>query len=341
MAKLNLAQLEGYCSVSSTAVQAENEDAWLAARTRGIGGSDVGSICGVNPWSSALQVYFNKTGQFQEEREPSEASKERMHFGHVLEPVVANEFEERNPGLHCVEANCSFKSVRHEFLLANVDRFVVDDNDNIVGILECKTAGAQMASEWEAGDLPLSYYYQVQHYMYVTGIQRGWICCLVGGNKFYQYDIFFDTDLYTSQILPVLDDFWNNHVLKLSEPEAQSADNELFNDLFPADKLEEEPVTFEDEFEAIGKEYLEIKQRQKEDKKRIEELQAQIKKHLSTHVKGYSPSYEFTWSPRTRTSVDSAYLRSNYPDIYDECTKTTEYRQMSVKAVMSDEDISF
>ncbi len=335
-----LDQLEGHCSVASFAVQSVDEGAWLAARTRGIGGSDVGSICGVNPWSSALQVYFNKTGQFQEEREPDEASKERMHWGHVLEPVVASEFEARNEGLHCVELNCSLRSVFHEYLLANIDRLVVDDTGIIAGILECKTAGAQMASEWENGDIPLSYYYQVQHYMYVTGIKRGWICCLAGGNKFYQYDIYFDEDLYTNHILPILDDFWNNHVLKLQEPAVQSADNDLFNSLFPVEKLEEEPITFDVDFDAIGREYLEIKQRQKEDKKRLEELQAQIKQHLSNHVRGYSPLHEFVWSPRTRTSVDSTYLRANYPDIYDECTKTTEYRQMSVKAVNC-EDLSF
>ena len=340
MATLNLAQLENYCSVASTAVQSVDEDAWLAARTRGIGGSDVGSICGVNPWSSALQVYFNKTGQFQEEREPNEASKERMHFGHVLEPIVANEFEERNPGLFCVEANCSFKSVFHDFLLANVDRFIVDEKDNIVGILECKTAGAQMASEWEAGEIPQSYYYQVQHYMYVTGIHRGWICCLVGGNKFFQYDIFFDEDLYTRTILPQLEHFWKENVLKLQEPEVQSSDNELFNDLFKADELEEEPVTFAVEFDTIAEEYLQIKQRQKEDKKRIEELQAIIKQGLATHIRGYSPTHEFVWSPRTRTSVNSMYLRTHYPDIYDECTTVTSYRQMSVKAV-NNENLGF
>lgn len=340
MRTLNLSQIGQYCTVSSTVAQSENEQAWLQARTRGIGGSDVGAICGVNPWSSALQIYFNKTGQFQEEREPDDASKERMHFGHVLEPVVANEFEARNPGLFCVEANCSFKSISYDFLLANVDRFILDENDNIVGLLECKTAGAQMASEWEAGDIPLSYYYQVQHYMFVTGIHKGWICCLAGGNKFFQYDIFFDEDLYTRVILPQLEHFWNDCVLKLQEPAIQSADNDLFNDLFSADKLEEEPVTFAIEYDKIAEEYLEIKQRQKEDKKRIEELQAIIKQGLATHVRGFSPLHEFVWSPRTRTSVDSTYLRTHYPDIYEECTKTTEYRQMSVKAV-NYENLSF
>lgn len=335
-----LSELQPFCSVSSTATQAENEEAWLAARSKGVGGSEVGAICGVNQWSSALQIYFNKTGQFQEDTEPSDAAKERMHWGHMLEPVVADEFERRNPGLTCYETNCSFKSNEYPFLLANIDRLVLDSTGKIQGILECKTAGAQMVTEWENGEIPESYYYQVQHYMFITGIHRGWICCLAGGNKFFQYDIFFDNDLYTKVILPQLDDFWNNHVLKLQEPEVQSSDNELFNELFPADDLSTEPVNFSTDFEAIGKEYLEIKKRQKEDKKRLEELQAIIKQQLMTHTKGFSPSYSFVWSPRTRTSVDSTYLKVHYPDIYNECCITTSYRQMSVSEVI-DEDLGF
>ncbi len=336
-----LTQLAGHCSVSSDAEQATDEQAWLYARTKGVGGSDVGAICGVNPWSSALQIYFNKTGQFQEKADPSESSIERMHWGHMLEPIVASEFEIRNPEYHCMEAGCSLKSNAYPYLLANVDRLVLDKEDNIVGILECKTAGAQMIPEWDSGEVPLSYYYQVQHYMYVTGIHRGWICCLAGGNKFFQYDIFFDEELYTTEILPKVSYFWNECVLKLREPEIQSADNNLFNDLFPSDSLSDDIVSFDDSFEAIGKEYLELKQRQKADKKRIEELQAAIKQQLTSNIRGYSRSYEYSWSPRTRTSVDSYYLKSHYPEIYEECLITTEYRQMNVKKVLSDEDTSF
>ncbi|RAV23845.1 hypothetical protein DQE84_18775, partial [Staphylococcus warneri] len=31
---------------------------WLNARKSGIGGSDVGSILGVNKWKSLIQLYF-------------------------------------------------------------------------------------------------------------------------------------------------------------------------------------------------------------------------------------------------------------------------------------------
>ena len=39
------------CTLYSTADQGDDEAAWLRARTGGVGGSDVGAICGVRPFS--------------------------------------------------------------------------------------------------------------------------------------------------------------------------------------------------------------------------------------------------------------------------------------------------
>ena len=83
------------CKVYSTASQADDEAAWLRARARGIGGSDVGAICGVSPFTSARQIYLNKTGQFPDALKPGDAAQERMRFGHLLEPVVAEEYAAR------------------------------------------------------------------------------------------------------------------------------------------------------------------------------------------------------------------------------------------------------
>ena len=330
------AVLEEACTLLSDVKQEDNEEQWLKTRSKGIGGSDVGAICGVNNWTSARQIYFNKTGQFQDQTEPSYAAKERMHFGHVLESVVANEFEERNPEYCCIEADGTYSSKAFDFLLANVDRLVINLEDlNIAGILECKTASESMNEEWANGNVPMSYYYQVQHYMFVTGIHRAWICCLVGGNKFYQYDIFFDEQLYTKHILPELINFWQNCVLKLQEPSTQAADDDFFNKLF-ASPTEEEPVeltTFDD----LGDKLIALKIQQKELDKEIKALQAQVKAELGEHTVGYSPSYEFKWSPRTRTGIDSTKLRSEYPEVYDDCITTTSYRQMSIKKVVQDD----
>ena len=44
-----------------------NREKWLHLRQSGIGGSDAGAICGVNPFSSPMKVYRDKTCDVLEE----------------------------------------------------------------------------------------------------------------------------------------------------------------------------------------------------------------------------------------------------------------------------------
>lgn len=327
-----LNQLLPYCSVLAQVAQSDNEEAWLQVRTKGIGGSDVGSIMGVNPWSSARQVFFNKTGQYQDKLEPNEASKERMHFGHVLEPVVASEFDSRTDGkYYTVEADMTFQSKDHPFLLANVDRFVIDSKtDEIVGLLECKTAGEFASEEWENGEVPPSYFYQVQHYLHVTGLKHAWIAALVGGNKFFMYDIFYDADLYTKHILPTLQKFWESNVLKLVEPELQSGDTEFVDDLWATAEVALE-VTLGEEADDLADFIYNTNQQIKFLEKKRDAAKNQLKEMMQEAEIGYSSEWQITWSNRTRTGVDSNMLKEFYPEIYPQCLKTTKYRQMSFK----------
>ncbi|WP_196802087.1 YqaJ viral recombinase family protein, partial [Clostridium cadaveris] len=39
---------------------------WLKERQKGIGGSDVGAILGVNKWKTPFQVYLEKTEEITE-----------------------------------------------------------------------------------------------------------------------------------------------------------------------------------------------------------------------------------------------------------------------------------
>lgn len=62
---------------------------WLQYRKQGIGGSDAGAICGLNPYSSAMSVYRDKVSS-----ELSDVDNESMHQGHELEAYVARRFSE-------------------------------------------------------------------------------------------------------------------------------------------------------------------------------------------------------------------------------------------------------
>ena len=46
-----------------TVAEMADRDAWLKMRTQGIGGSDAGTIVGLNPWKSKYELWLEKTGQ--------------------------------------------------------------------------------------------------------------------------------------------------------------------------------------------------------------------------------------------------------------------------------------
>ena len=60
-----------------------NEE-WLRLRKTGLGGSDAGAVCGLNPYSSPMEVFYDKTGSSVEELD-----SEAVRQGHDLEDYVA------------------------------------------------------------------------------------------------------------------------------------------------------------------------------------------------------------------------------------------------------------
>ena len=57
---------------------------WLCHRKKGIGGSDAGAVCGLNPYRSAMEVYLDKTTDDTEEFD-----NEAMRQGREFEDYVA------------------------------------------------------------------------------------------------------------------------------------------------------------------------------------------------------------------------------------------------------------
>ena len=106
---------------------------WLKERQKGIGGSDVGAIMGVNKWKSAFEIYLDKPEEITEEKESSEAA----HFGTILEDIVAKEFTLRT-GKKVRKDNRHLVHKNYPFMVANIDRRIVGEN----AILECKTANS-------------------------------------------------------------------------------------------------------------------------------------------------------------------------------------------------------
>ena len=144
---------------------------WLKYRKKGIGGSDAGAICGLNPYRSPMSVYIDKT-----EDNIEEIDSEAMRQGRDLEQYVAERFCEET-GKKVRRANAIFYNPDHPFMTANVDRMIVGENAG----LECKTASAFSADKWSDGKIPESYEIQCHHYMAVTGADSWYIACVILG----------------------------------------------------------------------------------------------------------------------------------------------------------------
>ena len=320
------------CTVFSTVKQEDDEEGWLKARTRGIGGSDVGAICGVSPFTSARQIYLNKTGQFQDALKPNDAAKERMHFGHMLEPIVADEYSQRT-GNKVIAVNATLVHKDHPWALANVDRLIVDDDGRPVGILECKTTSEYMNEEWESGEILLSYIYQLNWYLWILGLEKGTFACLVGGNKFYYYDVFRNDELLENTIIPAAEKFWFENVLALKEPEMQATDTDFANSIYSTVVKNSEITLPDDETNELARTVFDCKAKIKELEKIMAEAQNRIKDRLQDNEIGYTKDYTIKWSPRSQNRVDTEKLKTEFPEVYAQVQKKIEFRAMYVKGV--------
>lgn len=132
-----------------------------------------------------MQVYLEKTGQAEPEPE-----NEAMHFGKVLEAVVADEFAMRND-YKLRRVNRTVRHKKFPWMIAHPDRLL--PGDPMHAGLECKTAGRwYKAEDWgpsNTDEVPVEYLLQCQHYMAVTGAGLWFLAVLLAGNEYRQYSI--------------------------------------------------------------------------------------------------------------------------------------------------------
>ena len=318
------------CTVFSTVRQEDDEEGWLRARTNGIGGSDIGAICGVSPFTSARQVYLSKTGQYADSLKPNAAAVERMSFGHILEPVVADEYAKRT-GANLLTINATLKHKDYPWALANIDRLIVDDEGKPIGVLECKTTSEYMNDHWESGEILESYLYQLNWYLWILGLEKGAFACLVGGNKFYHYEVFRNDDLIKDIMLPAADKFWNYNVRNLKEPEMQNTDTEFVNAIYSSVEKGTELFLEDDVDNDLANTVFTCKAKIKELEATMAEAQNRLKDRLKDNEIGYTKDYTVKWSPRAQNRVDTDKLKKEYPDVYNNVLKRIEFRAMSVK----------
>lgn len=278
---------------------------WRQYRKNGIGGSDVGSICGINPYSSPMRVYLDKIGEAPEIEE-----NEKMYFGNVLEEVVAKEFAKRT-GKKVKRRNAILKHPEHEFMIANVDREIVGENS----ILECKTASAYLEKAWENG-IPESYQLQCFHYMAVGGYDRAYIACLIGGSHFVWYTLERDEDMISS-IIEIEKDFWSKVVNRIPpQIDGSDATTSLLNAMYKNSDSKLPVIQLESSIEVL----IEEREQAKADIKKLEEkvnlAENTLKSLIGESEAAETNGYFITWkNSKGRETFDTKLFNKEHPEL--------------------------
>ena len=294
---------------------------WLRIRKTGLGGSDAGAVCGLNPYVSRMAVYRDKVSD-ETELEDNEA----MRQGRDLEEYVAQRFMEET-GLKVRRSNKMYRSVEYPWMIADVDRMVAGGGAG----LECKTVSAYNKDRWADGGIPVHYLLQCYHYMIVTGCRTWYLAAVILGQDFQYRRIEYEEE--TAQNLIALEsDFWNNHVRPrhMPDPDGSKSCDEVLEQYFRQRGKAEaiELVGFDQK--------LELRQEIEETMKLLEtekrQIDQEIKVFMGDHPVARNERFKVTWQEVVSNRLDSKRLKTEEPETYQKFLQESKSSRFTVKA---------
>lgn len=316
-------------------------EGWLAARKRGVGGSDISAIVGVNPFRSAIEVFLEKTGRIVTEE------NQKMRWGKILEDPVAREYAE-SEGVAVRRINAILQHPEHEFALVNLDRLIVKNGQGLDeekpvhahllnrgnGSLEIKTTG--WAKAWEGGEIPDFNYTQLQWQLGITGLKWGQFGVLISGQEFLKPAISeFNAKVFKNMLL-IANRFWTENVLKdrAPEPDQNPRTKDAMKLLYP--EVNEKTVSLSEEFnEAIvRRKALDIAIKTAKGQKAA--IDASVLANLQNAKYGLTSRFKVTRVLRSAPMLQQKALKEAHPEICAKFTKSSEsiyplYKELKTK----------
>lgn len=294
---------------------------WLKIRKSSIGGSDAAVLMDMNPYRSAISLYADKKGLL-EDKETTEA----MRLGNDLENYVAKRWQEKT-GKKVRADNFMYQHDEYDFITANVDRDVVGENAG----LECKTMSTFAGYDLKNGEVPAQYYVQCQHYMAVKGYERMYLAILVFQRGIYCLTIERNDD-FIEELIDKEVEFWTENIEKDIMPPPDGSDDSMntIERLHP----DGEGETYLPNADSDIQRFMELGDVIKDFENERKQIKAKLCARLEDFAVGTDSEYACSWKSQSRTSVDSKKLKKEYPEIFEECTKTSEYRVFRAKKIV-------
>ena len=274
-----------------------------------IGGSEISIVMGLNRWKTPLRLWAEKTGRIETEKREAEY----LEMGNELEDTVARIFCKRykkDTGRD-IRVRRDTKKFRHKdfpFMTGHIDRRITGTDL----LLECKTANAWKAHEWEGEEIPQEYILQVIHYLGVTGMKKGYIAVLIGGNRFMWKEIEANPILFMNMVERTKQfiGFCKDGIA----PVAMSGDSSTLMRLYPESM---EQILQKDGYEdnAVIEQIQEVKKIINEAEVKKEGLEARLKQAIGEYEGMETGDYKVSWKSQRRVQLDYARLKED--GLYD------------------------
>jgi putative phage-type endonuclease len=337
----------GTCkAILDTRVDDAERTAWHSLRLKSLGGSDIAKVLCMSEYGSPLTVYRDKL-------QLSEPFRGNIHtkFGtrmesHIREWVQEDFKEETGIGLKTYEYPYMLQSLKHHFMTANIDGLGILDKDYVYfenketgekrfipsgkmfGI-EIKTASEFLTRMWEGNTIPDEYYFQVEHYMEVTGLDYFIIIYLIGKQVKWKVIPRCDSDIEI--MVKRAEDFWNNHIIAEVEPPSIGLECETKAILEGQVLKYDDTVTLSENFIT---QYNEINNQIKSMEKDKELIKQKIFQQMDNNKKATDGLYKLTRFTVSRDSIDAKKLKEQYPAAYNDVYKgKTEYVNIKISEV--------
>ena len=178
---------------------------WHDLRSRGIGGSEIGTIMGLNPWESAFALWAKRTGQIPD----PPLTGWSIRFGKAFEQPVLELWAEEHPEFE-VFLTGTWQHPKYNYILANPDALAKHRETGEWVVVEIKTS----RGSWT--ESPPNYVAQVLHYMTVLHLKKAVIVAVAGWNYEERW-VDFDEFQADAQ-LAAATRFWN-HLQNVEKPE--------------------------------------------------------------------------------------------------------------------------
>lgn len=321
---------------SAKLIKYDSEEKWLKARQKGIGASDIASVCNLSPWSSEFKIWAEKTGSIGLKR-----SSEAMKWGIKIEPLLRENYIEEI-GLDKKrlwhKEHSIFRNNKNPIYQASLDGYI---KGKFI-IFEGKTTSHFNSKDWGkpyTDEVPQYYLSQCMWQMGVLEEAKYVdLAVLISGSKFRIYRIHRNNKLIRD-LQKKADKFWKN-VIDNTPPSAEDpseATRKALEEVF--DSPSEDIVEGDKSAERLMMNLNEVKEEIKIKEEKKEKYANRLRRMIGDNAGIKAGSCCYTWKNKTSRRLDQKSLQKDDLNTYNKHMRESIIRELRAKKVKSGFDL--